>query len=194
VVFDKGVEKYIWQVQQELNEAYDTNVKFFGTEAFKKVARLAVSCAVQCFSTNESGEQVIVKKEHVDWAAQYLISCYDNDVFRLREYAEQAKFTTETNEHVNNVFASLVHTSPLIMKTLVNNTETSLRMLESISGLEKKDFTPVISNMIRNGLIKEAGRDNIMATKRFREALKSYRENINGQRLKPLSEQGGHFI
>jgi 5S rRNA maturation endonuclease (ribonuclease M5) len=194
IQFDKGVEKYIWQVQQELNEKYDTDVKFFGTEAFKKLARIAVSSAVQCFSTDETGECAVVKKEHVDWASEFLISCYDNDVFRLREYAEQAKFTTTTNEQVNNLFASLVHSNPLIMKTLVNSTETSLRMLESISGLERKEFTPIVANLTRNGLIKEAGRDNVMATKRFREALKAYRENIDGQRLKPLSEQGGNFI
>ena len=147
-----------------------------------------------CFSHDGTGESIFVKKEHVDWAAKFLVDCYDNDTFRLTEYAEQAKFTTTTNESVNNIFASLVHTYPMIMKSLASQTETSLRMLEAVSGLEKKDFNPVFSTLLRNGLVVQGSRENIMATKRFREALKAYRENIDGHKLRPLSEQSGSFI
>ena len=194
VKFDKQVDRYIWHTAQQLNEKYDTSIKFFGSEAAYKLARLSVSCAIMCFSHDGTGESIFVKKEHVDWAAKFLVDCYDNDTFRLTEYAEQAKFTTTTNESVNNIFASLVHTYPMIMKSLASQTETSLRMLEAVSGLEKKDFNPVFSTLLRNGLVVQGSRENIMATKRFREALKAYRENIDGHKLRPLSEQSGSFI
>lgn len=193
VKFDKQVDRYIWSISMQLNEKYDTSIKFFGSEAAYKLARIATSCAVMCFSHDGTGETILVKKEHVDWACQFLTDCYINDTFRLDQYAEQAKFTTTTNEEVNNLFASLVHQQPLLMRALTNQTENSLRMLEAMSGLDKKDFNPVISNLIRNGLIVTV-KDNIMATKRFRQALKAYRENIDGHKLRALTEQGGSFI
>jgi DNA-binding MarR family transcriptional regulator len=193
VKFDRQVDRYIWHMSKKLNEKYDSEVKFFGAEAAYKIARIAVSSAIMCFSHDGTGESILVKKEHVDWAVQFMIDCYDNDIFRLPEYAEQAKFTTETNEEVNNVFASLVNAQPMIMKSLSNQTESSLRMLEAVAGLDRKDFNPVISNLVRNGLIT-VSRDTVMATKRFREALRAYRENIDGHRMRPLSEQSGNFI
>jgi predicted transcriptional regulator len=189
VKFDKGVEEYVWQMAQQLNEKYDTDVKFFGAEAHKKLARISVSIAGMCFSHVDNGSSILVTKDHVDWAVDFMVGCYDNDIFRLVEYAQQAKLTTTTNEEINASVAGLIHSNPLIMKTLANNTECTLRELEAVSGLDRKIFQDVFARLIREGLISTA-KEKVMATRRFRLAVKAYRETHEVQRLRPLTEKG----
>lgn len=193
VKFSPGVEEYIWQLTQELNEQYDTDIKFFGSEAWKKLARIAVSVAGMCFSNTDEGESILVTKEHADWARDFLIKCYDNDIFRLPEYVQQSKLTTTTNQEVNDYVAGLIHAQPMLMKKLKDDTDCSMRTLQAVSGLEPKIFNDIINGLMRNGLVTSV-RDSIQATRRFRLAINAYRETQDKQRLKPLSEMGGSLI
>jgi hypothetical protein len=193
VKWDVGVEQYVWQVSQELNEKFDTDVKFLGAEAWKKLARIAVSVAATCFSNTDNGESILVQKSHVDWAANFLQTCYDNEVFRLPEYVQQAKMTTTTNDEVNAIVAGLIHGQSLLMKTLNQQTDCSLFQLKAVTGLEDKVFNDVISNLVKNGLVQTT-RNGIMPTRRLRLAFRAYRENQSKERLIPLSQQGGSLI
>ena len=91
VIITNDVARYILTKCNELNDRYDSHIKIFGTEAWKKVARLAISIAGYLVSTDSTYENIIVNKEHVDTAIEYLISCYDNGTFKLKEYVEMEK-------------------------------------------------------------------------------------------------------
>ena len=86
VIIDKEIGHYILEKCNELNQEYDSHIKIFGTEAWKKVTRLAIAIAGYTVSTDETYEKIIITKEHVDTAIDYLISCYDNSTFKLKEY------------------------------------------------------------------------------------------------------------
>lgn len=189
IKFAPGVEQYIWQVAQELNERYDSDVKFFGAEANKKLARIAVSVACMCFSHDGTGESVWVDKAHVDWSRDFLVRCYDNDVFRLVEYVEQQKVTMTTNEEVNNLFTSMVQGQAMLMKTLARTTEINLLQLRTVCGIDQKEFDEAISKLVQHGLI-ETTRNGVMPTLRFRKARDAYVNNIDKARLTPLSQKG----
>lgn len=189
VQFAQNVQEYTWHIAQELNERYDTDVKFFGAEAHKKLARVAVSCAVMCFSHDGTGECVVVKKEHVDWARDFLIRCYDNDVFRLPDYVEQQRTVMTTNDESNNAFANLVKSQAMLMKTLSRQGEMNLNQLRTLTGIEPRTFDEVISSMVRQGFL-EITKYGVMATLRFRKARDWYVNNSEKTSLTKLSEQG----
>lgn len=189
ITWAHNVEQYVWVTAQELNERYDTDVKFFGAEAHKKLARIAVSCAIMCFSHDGTGEKVVVKKEHVDWAKSFLVRCYDNDVFRLKDYVEQQRTIMTTNEEINTVFAGLVKSQAMLMKTLNKGLDTNLHQLRTLSGLDQRTFDEAISNMVRHGLL-EVTKNGVIPTLRFRRAKDAYVGTLERQRLTPLSEQG----
>lgn len=190
VTFAPGVEEYIWQIAQELNEKYDSDVKFFGAEANKKLARIAVSVACLCFSHDGTGESIWVNKEHVDWARDFLTRCYDNDTFRLVDYVEQRKMTTTTNEEINNLFAAMVQGQAMLMKTLSRTTEINLFQLRTLCGMEQKEFDEAISKLVQHGML-ETTKNGVMPTLRFRKARDAYVNNIEKIRLTPLSQKGG---
>jgi hypothetical protein len=66
-------------VASELNEKYDTDIKLFGAEAWKKVARVATACAGATFSCSSDYKRIVVTKDHVDWASRFLSNNYNNN-------------------------------------------------------------------------------------------------------------------
>jgi hypothetical protein len=194
VKWEANADRYTWQVAQELNEKFDTDVKLLGGEAHKKLARIAVAVAGCCFSHDGTGQSILVKKEHIDWARDFMVRCYDNDVFRLPEYVAQTKLTTTTNPEVNAVVAGLINSQPMLMKTLASQTEITSRQLQLLSGMDTNQFSDAYRTLVKHSLVQTIGSDRVMPTRRFRLAIRAYRETHDSQRMIPLSEQGGSFI
>ena len=69
---------------------FECSFTVFGSETDKKIARMSASLACMLCSTNDY-KNIIVTKEHVDFIVKFLIKIYDNDVFRLKEFANEEK-------------------------------------------------------------------------------------------------------
>ena len=191
IVFEDGVEEYIVQVANELNERYDTDVKFFGAECWKKLARIATACSGCCFSSDNIGECLIVTKDSVDWACDYLTSIYDNDVFRLGEYVRERRAYNETNEAVNQVVTAICKTYPMVVKTMLNSVSpVPMGNLMAVSGLERKDYSELVNKLSANFLVTVSSQ-GLLATRRFRLAVDSYRQEYPKTKMIPLSQEGG---
>ena len=190
IIFDKGVEEYIVQVANELNERYDTDVKLFGAECWKKVARIATACAGACFSHDSGGERIVVNKDSVDWACNFLRSIYDNNVFRLGEYVTERRAYNETNEAVNTVVAGVCRNNAMVVKTLLNSVSSvPMGNLQAVSGLERNQFSELINKLSSNFLVTVSAQ-GLLATRRFRLAVDAYRSDYKNTKMIPLSQQG----
>lgn len=187
VEFAEDVDNYLWMQAQVLNEKYATDVKLFGAEAHIKLARFAVACAMCCFSTDESGEVVQVQKDHVDWAAYFMNRCYDNDVFRLKEYVDDRRKYNDTNAEINMLVQKLLNTeaNEVLLRELIRSNESIPRSsLQTITGLDSDNFAKVISGMTKHYLVLNQAR-GIQATRRLRKAIR----NCKVTKLTPLSER-----
>lgn len=194
ILWGEGVEEYIWQVSQELNEAYNTDIKFFGAEAWKKLARVAVACAGACFSSDEFGECIVVEKEHVDWASKFLRHCYDNPIFRLREYVQDQRIKNETNEAVNNLVAGLIRTNASFFRNILQTTTPYPKYnLQAVSGMDNDSFNELINKLSSNYLIT-ATPQGFMPTRRLRKAVDAYRKIDTQTYMQPLTQKGGRTV
>jgi hypothetical protein len=190
VLFEKGVEEYIIQVANELNEKYDTDIKLFGAEAWKKVARVATACAGATFSCSSDYNNIIVTKDHVDWASRFLVSNYNNNVFRLGDYVTERRSYNETNEAVNTIVAGICRSNPMVVKTLLNSVSpVPTGNLMAVSGLERNSFNEVVNRLSSNFLIT-VNASGLMATRRLRLAVDAYRADYKNTKLIPLSQEG----
>jgi hypothetical protein len=194
IVFDVGVEQYLWQVGMELFEQYNSDVKLFGPETAVKLARIAVATAGCCFSASEDLESLIVKKEHVDWAAKWLVSNYDNPIFRLKEYVTEQKVHTTTNEAVNVLVGGLCRKHHVVIKALLQTTQPfAPSALQTLSGMEKDTFGALINSMAMNYLVQVSA-NGYLPTRRLRKAVEVFREGYRESKMIPLSEQGGYPV
>ena len=188
VIFEDTATEYVVQTANQLNQLFDSRIKFFGVEAWKKLARIAVSCAAATFSTDD-GENIIVKREHIDWAAEFLRRCYDNDLFRLREYVKERRMLDETNDSVNQLMQSLLRTNRILVTT-VHQATTPVPMfnLQAISGMERDKFYSAINSLSSNFLIKVT-KEGVEATRRFRQAIDAVKRTEQKLYMKPLTQE-----
>ena len=174
IVIDKDTGYYIIEQANKMNQLYDCHIKIFGTEAWKKIARLAVAIAGYVVSTDDSYENIIVTKEHVDHAVHFFQSIYDNKTFKLKEYVDhERKYVEVNNEAIANL-QDIYTKYPSLILYLEQASTGSKSMLEAASGLSRDELNKAI-NRLAKGLFVRFHNHDIIPTERFRLAL----ANIN---------------
>ena len=167
VIIDKEVGHYILEKCNELNQEYDSHIKIFGTEAWKKVTRLAIAIAGYTVSTDETYEKIIITKEHVDTAIDYLISCYDNSTFKLKEYVTTERLYNTIDDDGVKLLQELYNQNPSIMIQLEKLNSTNKQNLMAATGLDSELYNKFMQRLTQGLFITYEGYD-IVPTQRFR--------------------------
>ena len=167
IIIDKEVGKHILDKCNELNKTYDSHIKIFGTEAWKKVARLAIAMAGYLVSTDTSYEKIIVTKEHVDAAVEYLIDCYDNPTFKLKEYVKMEQLYNTIDDEGVKLLQELYNQNPSIMLQLERLSSTNKQNLMAATGLDSELYNKFMQRLTQGLFIQYEGYD-IIPTQRFR--------------------------
>ncbi len=91
VSFAEGVEDLILREAIALSERYSAFIPLIEPADTRiKLARLSVSCACRCFSSDEKGD-VVVKPEHVEFVVKFLKECYDSPFMSYDLYSDRAR-------------------------------------------------------------------------------------------------------
>ena len=167
IIIDKEVGRYIISRCNELNKVYDSHIKIFGTEAWKKVSRLAIAVAGYLVSTNNTYEKIIVNKEHVDFAINYLIRCYDNDTFKLKNYVDIERKYNQIDDNGVALLQEIYNHNPGICLQLERLSRTNKQNLLAASGLDVEMYNKIMQK-ITNGLFIQYEGYDIIPTQRFR--------------------------
>jgi hypothetical protein len=176
VVYPPDMEKYIVERCNELNKIYPSHIKLFGTEAWKKISRIAQSVAAYVVSASEDFEKIIVTKECIDYAIDLLVSLYDNSVFKFKEYVEtELRYRTTDEEAVAALQMIYNKYSGLVLQ-LEQQIEITKTMLESTTGLDQQDIRRGLQELTKAYFIKV---DNtfIIPTERFRLTVNKINKN-----------------
>lgn len=154
-----GAEECVLQAAERLGREYAPDPPLIQAENVRvKIARIAVAMAARTFSTNATGEVVIVKRQHVLSALEFLDIVYSNKAMGYkqhslaqaadRELAEQARGEARTyltnNPHLIDVFQA------------VGQTAFRPRDFEDIGGIDKAEVQTIMPKflawkMIRRG-------------------------------------------
>ena len=167
IIIDKEIGHYILEKCNELNQEYDSHIKIFGTEAWKKVTRLAIAIAGYTVSTDETYEKIIITKEHVDTAIDYLISCYDNSTFKLKEYVTTERLYNTIDDDGVKLLQELYNQNPSIMIQLEKLNSTNKQNLMAATGLDSEMYNKFMQRLTQGLFITYEGYD-IVPTQRFR--------------------------
>lgn len=178
IKIDQNVGYYILEKANELNNTYDSHIKIFGTEAWKKIARVAIAVAGYLVSTDDEFENIIVTKEHVDFAVDFYKKIYDNPTFKLREYVEhERKFSTIDNDGVA-ALQNLYNKHPSLILQLEQCSSASRPMLCAATGLTNDELSKAL-NLLTKGLFVRFVNHDIMPTERFRLGLTHLSRNTH---------------
>lgn len=167
IIIDKDLGHYILNKCNELNKEYDSHIKIFGTEAWKKVTRLAIAIAGYLVSTDSSYEKILVAKEHVDAAINYLISCYDNSTFKLKEYVAMERLYNNIDDDGVALLQDLYNQNPAILLQLEKISSTNKQTLMAATALDADMYNKFMQRLTQGLFITYEGYD-IVPTQRFR--------------------------
>ena len=173
---------YIVQQANALNAEYGCHIKIFGTEAWKKIARLAIAIAGYVVSSDEDFENIIVLKEHVDYAVQFLKEIYDNPVFKLKEYAmNERKYSTIDDAGVA-LLQDIYIKAPALLLQLEQVASTTKNTLQAATGLTNDEYNAQM-NKLAMGLFITFSKYEICPTERFRIGMSRINRNVRATRV-----------
>lgn len=170
VILSSELEHYIVSQANKLNKKYESHIKIFGTEAWKKITRLAIAVAGYTVSTDDSFEKLIVEQEHVDYAVQFLVNLYDNPVFKFKEYVDyQKQYSTLGPDNVA-ALQEIYKAYPLLILHLEQSSSSTKSILGSFTGLETAELNRA-TNSLAKGLFIQFSGNEIIPTERFRKGV-----------------------
>lgn len=171
VILSNEVLQHIVDVCNKLNDEFDSHIKIFGTEAWKKVTRLAIAIAGYIVSTDETYENIIVTKEAVDYADKFLRRIYDNDTFRLRQYVERERQFSEIDDEGVELLQDLYITNTALLDQLEQASYSNRNELMAATGVKQDEFNAIMNSLIRGMFVRYKG-PSIMPTERFRKGMR----------------------
>lgn len=170
VELERPIAEYIVKQAEELNKLYDTHIKLFGAEAWKKLARLAIACAGMTVSTDADFEKLIVMNEHVDFAVNFLKEIYVNDVFKLENYVTNERSYSICREVDVHTLQGIYNSNSAMLDQMTMAVELTQRQLQVISGLDQNHFAGIINQLGASRFIQWQG-EKIVPTTKFRKAM-----------------------
>ena len=170
IIITKELERYIIDKANDLNKKYPSHIKLFGTEAWKKIARVAIAVAGYTVSASPDYENIVVTKECIDYAVNYLKNLYDNPTFKFKEYVDMEQRFRISNPEAVASLQLIFNKYPGLVLQLEQQVEITKNMLESTTGLEPQDIRKGLQLLTRGYFIKVEN-VNITPTERFRTTI-----------------------
>ena len=121
-------------------------------------------------NVDESYENIIVTKDIVDYMVKYLISIYDNPVFKLRDYAEEYREYSNCTDNDIKDLQDLYARNATLFNFLNGQSRTSRANLLSVSGLDNSKFFAIFNKLVARKFIR-LNLDNVYPTDKFRKAF-----------------------
>ena len=177
VIISEELGNYIFSKALELNNIFSCSFPVFGSETNKKIARLSSALACMLCNTVDY-ENIIVTKEHVDVIVNFLKSIYDNNVFRLKDFAEEEKSFNIVVDKDTALLNDMYPKNVTLIDFLANNSRVGRNELVTISGLNKDNFTKVF-NLLASRKFVKLDREQVIPTIKFRKTYRLLNKDFN---------------
>lgn len=176
IKIDMDTANYIIDRANALNKDFESHIKIFGTEGWKKLTRLAIAIAGYLVSTDASYENIIVHNTHVDYAETLLRELYDNQTFRLREYVINERRYSQIDDEGVAALQDIYNKAPGLIQELERQSYISRNMLFASAGLSQEELSRCLNRLARGMFIRYTSQ-NISPTQRFRLGMHQINKN-----------------
>ena len=164
IITDEATQR-ILESATEMGAKYSSKIPIVeAADQRIKIARLAVAAACCVFSSDETGQKVIVKPEHVDFVVDFMNELYCMKSFGYDRLSEQDMVTSDTSANNISKLRSLFLTLPLVdanemASILYQLPYFSRATLEDYTGLSKDDLKMLLKYMTNNHLVDKVKGD-----------------------------------
>ncbi|KKN43305.1 hypothetical protein LCGC14_0704570 [marine sediment metagenome] len=180
VVISSETEKLILKYATMQGEKYSSGIPIVEpAEQRIKLAKLSVAAAARFFSTDDSGEKIIVKPEHIVFVYQYLEKIYSNPSFRYDEWSERQLGKKKLGDiEAVNLLIENRYVIPLLESELLNITD-----VEHIVG-NRPLANSIISTLRLEGCLQKTGPSVYKKTPAFIDYLRDRTRGMTDKEMK----------
>ena len=182
IKFVSNSDRLIRDLANELNTTYPLHIKLFGTECWKKLARLSIAAACYTVSTDQTYENVIVTPEHVRWAYDFYKKIYDNDTFKLAAVVELHKSQSQTSPADTAKLQEYYIKYHSAIDKLYTQAKMDKKTFKELANIDDKDFAPLIRTLIARDFVN-SDREMMYVTMKFKETYKQLNRNVEVPRV-----------
>lgn len=163
IVWAHGAEKAVYEAALKIGRMYVEDPPLVQSANVRlKIARCAAALAARVFSTDESGEQVIIKVEHVEDAVMFMNRVYEMPGFG---YAERSKEVLhdreEAAQNYDDVKQYLIGRKGLA-KFLRNTGRFQAKDLEAFMNMSRDEANAVVNTLWSSRMVRKERGDVVV--------------------------------
>lgn len=152
--FDPRAEREVYRASILLGRRYTEDPPLIQeANAREKVARLAIAIAQRTFSTDETYERVIVRRDHVRDAVAFIDLLYGMKGFGYRERSSEAISDRRDAERKATEVRAFLRNKPWLAKFLRSNGRFRRQDLEEIGNMDREEANAIINALYEARMI-----------------------------------------
>ena len=155
VQFSDAAVKAALNAAIEMGKEYSTRIPLVESANHRiKIAKIAAALAARLFSTDETGELLLVEEDHILFARNLLDEFYSSPSFDYRGYSRKEIVDTETASANLENMQQYLKNSPLIANIFQRQNYIRVKNLEEQTDIDYDAAKGHISNLIKWGMIE----------------------------------------
>lgn len=158
VHWNTGVERHVLTAAEALGRRYIADPPLIQSENVRvKLARISVAIAARLFSHDGTGTSVVVMKEHVDAAVEFLDTLYGKRWFGYADHSRKEINSRKAAEQNSDMCKSFLlnHTGVYeTLQTVINDTQFRARDFEEFGDMDKSMASQVVSQLLKMGMVR----------------------------------------
>ena len=156
VIFKDDTTDYILKQAIDLSTTYSTSVPLVDTGSIAvKLARMSAAVAARLFSTDETMQRVVVKKEHAEFVVSFLHECYSSQALGYYDMSIEENRRNALNEQLEDVIFNFFDMYPEAIENVraFNKGFSRINIEDTVEGADTETAKTIISTLHRYGLI-----------------------------------------
>ncbi len=156
VIWAKGAEDAVFKAAQRMGASYTEDPPLIQVANVReKIARIAVALAARTYSTDRTGELVVVRREHVRNAVMFIDHLYGMPGFGYAERSKELlRDATEADDRRTEVKAYL-YEKPNLAKFLRNTGKFRRQDVEEVLNVDKEKANAVIAHLWEAKMVRK---------------------------------------
>jgi len=182
IEFTEDAVENILDNATKMGKQYSTKIPLVeGANQRIKLARIAISAATRVFSTDKSGEKVIVKKEHAQFAHDFIDKQYKKSKMGYWDFSEQQNEAERTAKNKKGDVITYLDKKADLGDLFLQYDYVRKSDIEYIADMEKDAVKNAIKFLAKNRMVRKVSR-GFKKTPAFGKILKEWKEKRREKR------------
>lgn len=154
VLFSKSAKRLVYDLSVSMGNKYTSDIPLVESADFRiKLARMGAAWAARLFSTDD-GERLLVRKEHIQAAADFIGECYRKPSFRYEQFSEARAKENEPLGASKDDVVKWLKSEPLVLQFLMTYDEFKRQDVEDFCGLTREDSSGITRYLSCHRLVR----------------------------------------